>query len=83
MKIILEVIYILKHKYGVVRFVDVARYMGFSKPHMCYAVGTLQDGGFLTTDKKRYLQLIEFGGDVAEKFTNAIVFYKALHIHSY
>ncbi len=83
MKIILEVIYILKHKYGVVRSVDVARYMEFSKPHMCYAVGTLRDGGFLTTDKKRYLQLIEFGGDVAEKFTNAIVFYKALHIHRY
>ena len=74
MKIILEVIYILKHKYGVVRSVDVARYMGFSKPRMCYAVGTLRDGGFLTTDKKRYLHLTELGGDVAEKFTNAIVF---------
>ena len=67
MKIILEVIYILKHKYGVVRFVDVARYMGFSKPHMCYAVGTLRDGGFLTTDEKHYLHLTELGRDVAEK----------------
>ena len=79
----LEAVLILQKKLGMVRSVDVARYMEVSKPHMCYAVGTLRDGGFLTTDKKRYLQLIEFGGDVAEKFTNAIVFYKALHIHRY
>lgn len=51
----LEVIYILKHKYGVVRSVDVARYMGFSKPSISYAVKELR--------KKEYLCL-EDGGNL-------------------
>ena len=50
-----------------VRSVDVARYMEVSKPSVCYAVGTLREGGFLTTDEKHYLHLTERGLDVAEK----------------
>ena len=38
-----------------------------SKPSVCYAVGTLREGGFLTTDEKHYLHLTERGLDVAEK----------------
>ena len=41
---------ILQKKLGMVRSVDVARYMEVSKPSVCYAVGTLREGGFLTTD---------------------------------
>ena len=63
----LEAVLILQKKLGMVRSVDVARYMEVSKPSVCYAVGTLREGGFLTTDEKHYLHLTERGWDVAEK----------------
>ena len=44
-----------------------ARYMEVSKPSVCYAVGTLREGGFLTMDEKHYLHLTELGRDAAEK----------------
>ena len=70
----LEAVLVLQKKLGMVRSVDVARYMEVSKPSVCYAVGTLREGGFLTMDEKHYLHLTELGRDMAEKFTNAIVF---------
>ena len=63
----LEAVLILQKKLGMVRSVDVARYMELSKPSVCYAVGTLREGGFLTTAEKHYLHLTERGLDVAEK----------------
>ena len=42
----LEAVLILQKKLGMVRSVDVARYMEVSKPRVCYAVGTLREGGF-------------------------------------
>ena len=50
-----------------VRSVDVARYMEVSKPSVCYAVGTLREDGFLTTDENHYIHLTDLGRDVAEK----------------
>ena len=63
----LETILVLHKKTGMVRSVDVARHMEVSKPSVCYAVGTLREGGFLTTDENHYLHLTDLGQDVAEK----------------
>ena len=63
----LEAILILHRKLGVVRSVDVARYMKLSKPSVCVADNTLKEGGFLTTDKSHYLYLTDTGKEVAEK----------------
>lgn len=41
----LETVLILQKKQGMVRFVDVARYVEVSKPSVCHAVATLRDGG--------------------------------------
>ena len=38
----LEAVLILQKKLGMVRSVDVARYMEVSKPSVCYAVGTYE-----------------------------------------
>ena len=38
----LEAVLVLQKKLGMVRSVDVARYMEVSKPSVCYAVGTLR-----------------------------------------
>ena len=62
----LETIYVLSKK-GVVRSLDVAEYMGFSKPSVSRAVGLLKQGGYLLMDKDRYLTLTESGLDVAKK----------------
>ena len=40
----LEAVLVLQKKLGMVRSVDVARYMEVSKPSVCYAVGTLREG---------------------------------------
>ena len=40
---------------------------GGFKTSVCYAVGTLREGGFLTTDENHYLHLTDLGQEVAEK----------------
>ena len=42
----LEAMLILQKKLGMVRSVDVARYMEVSKPSVCYAVGTYERAAF-------------------------------------
>lgn len=66
----LEAILMLQKKSGMVRSVDLARHMGFSKPSISHAVGVLRDGGFLTVDKDGFLHLTDIGREIAEKFMN-------------
>lgn len=63
----LEAVLILQKKQGMVRSVDLARYMGFSKPSISHAVGVLKNGGFLTVDGDGFLHLTDIGREVAEK----------------
>lgn len=62
----LETIYVLS-KNGVVRSLDVAEYMGFSKPSVSRAVGLLKQGGYLIMDRDGSLTLTEDGLDMAKK----------------
>lgn len=39
----LEAVLVLQKERGMVRSVDVARYMGVSKPSVCHAVATLKE----------------------------------------
>ena len=63
----LETILILSERQPVVRSVDVADYMGFSKPSVSRAVGLLKQGEFITVDKDGFLWLTEAGREVASK----------------
>lgn len=63
----LEAILILQKKSGMVRSVDLARHMGFSKPSISHAVGVLRNSGFLTVDEDGFLHLTGIGQEVAEK----------------
>jgi len=40
---------------GMVRSVDLARHMGFSKPSISHAVKVLREGGFLTMDEEFFI----------------------------
>ena len=62
----LETILVLS-KEGAVRSLDVAEYMGFSKPSVSRAVGLLKTGGYITVDDLGHLNLTEVGREVAEK----------------
>ena len=57
----------LQQKHGMVRSIDLARHMGYSKPSISHAVGVLRDGGFLTVDQDGFLHLTGAGLEVAEK----------------
>ncbi len=57
----------LQQKKGMVRSVDLARQMGYSKPSISHAVGVLKEGGFLTMDEDGFLHLTNVGREVAEK----------------
>lgn len=63
----LETILILSQKMDAVRSLDVAEYMGFSKPSVSNAVSLLKSGGYVTVDGNKYLSLTATGKEVAEK----------------
>lgn len=63
----LETIYVLHNQIGMVRSLDVAEYMGFSKPSVSRAVGLLKSGGYLLMDHDGFLTLTDAGREVAEK----------------
>ena len=68
----LEAILVLQKKMGMVRSIDLARHMGFSKPSISHAVGVLKNGGFLTVDDDGFLHLTV--GRLPRKSMNAICF---------
>ena len=51
----LEAILMLQKNKGMVRSVDLARHMGFSKPSISHAVKVLWEGGFLTMDEEFFI----------------------------
>ena len=63
----LKAVLVLQNKIGTVRSVDVARYLGFSKPSVSRAVATLTEGGYLFMDQDFILHLTPKGQEVAEK----------------
>ncbi len=63
----LETIFVLSQKEMYVRSLDVAEYMGFSKPSVSRAMRLLKDGGYVFTDTNGYLYLTESGREIAEK----------------
>ena len=63
----LEAVLMLQQRHGMVRSVDLARHMGYSKPSISHAVGVLRGGGFLTVDQDGFLHLTDVGHEEEEK----------------
>lgn len=63
----LKAILVLHKRNEEVHSVDVARYLGFSRPSVCNAVSLLTAEGYLYMDGKYALHLTEKGQEVAEK----------------
>ena len=63
----LKAILVLKNRLGEVHSVDVASYLGVSKPSVSHAVSVLTSEGYLTVDGKYVLHLTEQGQELAER----------------
>lgn len=61
----LEAVLVLGEKKGVVRSIDVAQYLGYTKPSVSRAVSLLKASGHLTMEKDGRLELTEAGLRVA------------------
>ena len=61
----LESILVLSQKGGPVRSLDVARYMGVSKPSVSRAMGILKTGNYVNIDDQGYITLAESGKKIA------------------
>lgn len=62
----LETILILKEKLGIVRSIDVANDMSFSKPSVSVAMKNLREKGFIVVDAEGYITLTSTGKALAE-----------------
>ena len=63
----LETILILKGKKDIVRAIDIADGMGFSKPSVSRALSILKDDGCITVDDKGSITLTRKGSRIAKK----------------
>jgi Mn-dependent DtxR family transcriptional regulator len=74
----IETIYLLKKKKGLVRSIDVANELNFSRPSVSRAVGILKEDGLITVEPDGELVLTEMGlkkaKSVYEKHTNLTKF---------
>ncbi len=62
----LETILILKEKQGVVRSIDVARMLNFSKPSVSRAVGILKEDGYIVVGTNGEIEFTQKGKEKAE-----------------
>ena len=72
----MEAILILHQKGGSVRSVDLAGYMGYSKPSVSHAVRNLRTGGFLVVDENGCLCLTDQSRTIAEKLYERHQFFR-------
>ena len=63
----LETILVLSERNSVVRSVDIAAELDFTKPSVSVAMKNLRDGGYITMDKNSYISLTESGKEIAEE----------------
>lgn len=63
----LETIYVLTQHKTNVRSIDIAEYMGYSKPSVSRAVGLLKQGGYISVDSDGFIILTDTGLAVALK----------------
>ena len=62
----LETILILSQEHPVVRSVDIAEEMGFSKPSVSVAMKHLREKGHISVSREGYITLTESGREIAE-----------------
>ena len=62
----LETILMLQNEKGMVRSIDIANELGFSKPSVSVAMKNLRENGYITVDPDGYITLLPPGLQIAE-----------------
>ena len=63
----LETILILHNRLGMVRSIDIATELGFSKPSVSVSMKNLRENGYILVDKDGYITLTDAGRAIADK----------------
>lgn len=63
----LETILTLRERTGVVRSVDIAREMGYSKPTVSEQMKKFRENGYVTVNEDGHILLTEKGEEIAQK----------------
>ena len=66
----LETILILKERIGLVRSIDIATEMNYSKPSISVAMKKLRENGYIQVDKDGFITLTDSGNDIAANIYN-------------
>lgn len=66
----LEAMLVLKQKNGYIRSIDVAVYLGVTKPSVTYTTKRLKEKGYIVMDKDNYITITEAGMRIAERTLN-------------
>ena len=77
----LEAIYVLQKKNGIVRSIDVASMLNFSKPSVSVAMKNFRENGYVDVDYNGHITLTEKGMEIAEKTYSRHELIKNLLIH--
>ena len=62
----LEAILVVGQRRGVVRSIDIANELGFSKPSVSVAMKKLRESGHIKMDKDGFIHLLPSGREIAE-----------------
>ena len=63
----LEAMLMMRNKHGYIRSIDVADYLGVTKPSVTYTTERLKAGGHITMDGEGLITLTESGMEIASK----------------
>ena len=63
----LETILILHNRLGMLRSIDIATELGFSKPSVSVFMKNLRENGYILVDKDGYITLTDTGRAIADK----------------
>ena len=63
----LEAMLMMKKKHGYIRSIDIADYLGVTKPSVSYTTKRLRESGYITMDKDGLITLTDEGMKIASK----------------
>ncbi len=63
----LETILVLRNRNGVVRSIDIANEMNYSKPSISIAMKKLRENGYISMDQGGFITLLPMGEEIAQK----------------
>lgn len=63
----LEAMLMMQEKHGYIRSIDIAEYLGVTKPSVSYTTKRLKENGYITMDKDGLITLTDRGLAIANK----------------